>query len=131
MDPIFVTGPAPIAPNIPAPTLPDHDGPGLLPQVIKFAWELKSPEIERGYFAFQFRLAVEGELSAHSLVTFQVKKDSIKAAIEKKLTDDVTGSVGVKLEKVKMEDVAEAVRKRDVAGFLKKFAGLEGSLKGK
>ena len=131
MEPILITAPPPKAPNIPTDKPPEDKGQPLLPQVIKFAWETKTPVFEKGDFACLFKFALEGELSANSMTSFQVKGDAIKAAMEKQLTEDVSYSVGVKLEKVKLDDVAEAVKNKDLKGFLAKFAGLEGSLKGK
>jgi hypothetical protein len=126
MDPVLITGQVP---GLPSETVP-KGGPAHLANVIKFAHEFKTKEFEVGYFAFQFKLAVEGEVSSSSLTTVQVKKDSIKAGIEGKLTEDVKGAFALKLEKVRIEDVAAAVKAKDWKGFLKKFAGAELGLKG-
>ncbi len=127
MDPIIITGTA---------------GPGQrvdlsLPFPVdmlassKFTYEFKFPKKEIGYFLVEARIAVEGELKQQGgVVKVSFKKDQVKAAIEKKLSDDTKAGFSMKFDEKSMKPIMEAVKNRSVKDFTKAlFSAFDASIK--
>src|SRR5262249_389683 len=65
-----------------------------------------------GYFLAQLKFGVEGELKQHvGWLKTTLKKDEVKLAIEKKLTEDTKATFAVKLDEKSLKPIAEAVAK--------------------
>jgi hypothetical protein len=136
MDPIEILGrvPGTLPGRAPAPVDLNAGGALDILSSMKFTYELKIPPKapkDIGYFLVQAKINIEGELKQESgVVKLGFKKGQVKAAIEKKLTDDTKATFAMKFEEKTLAPIAEAVKKRSVKEFTRAvFGALEGTIK--
>lgn len=110
------------------------EGPGQdLIAAEKFIHEWKIPPkapADLGYLLAQARISVEGEILRDGLVKTSFKKDQVKAALEKKLDEDLKATFQVKADEKTLGVIADEVKKGTKEGFARAvFAPFEASLK--
>ena len=127
MDPVVIQGKLPIK--------LDATGPSTFLASEKFSLEFKFPPgsepADLGYLLAQAKIYIEGEIKQQGgLLRTTVKKDQVKFAIEKKLTEETKLVVGVKIEEKSLTPIADAVSKGSTGSFAKAlFAPFEASIK--
>ncbi|KAA0253733.1 MAG: hypothetical protein EDX89_13150 [Acidobacteria bacterium] len=99
----------------------------------KFVHEWKVPPkapADLGYLLAQARISIEGEISRDGLVKTSFKKDQVKAALEKKLDEDLKATFSVKADEKTLKTIADEVKKGSKEGFARAlFAPFDASLK--
>jgi hypothetical protein len=127
--------PLEVAVNLPAtPVNLSLPGPPEFLASQKFTHEFKIPPKDPanlGYFIAQARIIVEGEMKQQGgVLKTSLRKDQVKLAVEKKLTEDTKATFGVKFEEKSLKPIAEAVAKGSKEHFFKALAGpFEASIK--
>jgi hypothetical protein len=122
MEPITVVGKGPQAINLSVP------GPPTMLASEKFALEWEFPKegaADLGTFIAVAKLGVSGELKQQGgLLKITLKKDQVKAAIEKSLSDvtKATFASKIELDQKKLEPLTNAILKGDRKGFLTEVA---------
>lgn len=115
------------------PVVLDQPGRKDLFAAEKFVHEWKIPPTapaDLGYLLAQARISIEGEISRDGLVKTSFKKDQVKAALEKKLGEDLKATFSVKADEKTLKTIAEEVKKGTKEGFARAvFAPFEASLK--
>ena len=107
MEPMMVTG------RLDEPVKLDAPGPMTLLASSKFAHEFKIPPDKPqnlGYLLVQARISIEGEMKQEGgLIKTSLKKDQIKVALEKKLTQDTKATFAIKIDDNVLNKVSDAV----------------------